>query len=111
MPVLLRAAHVNDVPVGASRTVKIRGAKVLLAHLPAGWYAFDASKTKLPSSPTPPTSSVHPPKAPPSGSSSAAPSSTSPWTPTAKPPPLPSKPTNASWTGLPRRGTTRGGAT
>ena len=52
MPVLLRAAHVNDVPLGASRPVKIRGAKVLLAHLPAGWYAFDASKTKLPAAPT-----------------------------------------------------------
>jgi len=52
MPVLLRAAHVNDVPVGASRTVKIRGAKILLAHLTSGWYAFDASKTKLPEAPT-----------------------------------------------------------
>lgn len=52
MPVLLRAAHVNDVPVGAVRTVKLRGSKVLIAHLGTGWYAFDAGKTKLPSSPT-----------------------------------------------------------
>lgn len=52
MPVLLRAAHVNDVPVGASRTVRIRGTKVLLVRLASGWSAFDATKTKLPSSPT-----------------------------------------------------------
>jgi len=52
MPVLLRAAHVDDVPVGTVRTVKIRGEKVLLAHLETGWYAFDASKSKLPAAPT-----------------------------------------------------------
>ena len=52
MPVLLRAAHVDEVPVGTGRTVKIRGAKVLLAHLAGGWYAFDAAKVKVPSSPT-----------------------------------------------------------
>lgn len=58
MPVLLRAAHVDEVPVGTARTLKLRGAKVLLAHLEGpghlggGWYAFDAAKAKLPARPT-----------------------------------------------------------
>jgi nitrite reductase/ring-hydroxylating ferredoxin subunit len=42
MPMLLRVAHVDDVPVGACRQVKVRGTKILVAHSPDGFHAIGA---------------------------------------------------------------------
>lgn len=48
MPLLLRAAHVDEVPPGTSRVVKVRGARVRLVRLGDAWFAFDAATAPMP---------------------------------------------------------------
>jgi hypothetical protein len=47
MPLLLRAARVDEVPPGTSRVVKVRGARVRLVHLLDAWFAFDAESAPM----------------------------------------------------------------
>ncbi|MCC7139675.1 MAG: hypothetical protein IT460_14725 [Planctomycetes bacterium] len=47
MPVLLRAAHVEDVPEGTSRVVTLRGAKVRVVHVGGAFAAFDADAAPM----------------------------------------------------------------
>ena len=42
MPMLLRAAHVDEVPAGTCREVKLRKSKVLVCHGPDGFHAIGA---------------------------------------------------------------------
>lgn len=47
MPLLLRVAHVDEVPSGTSREVKVRDTRVRVLHLGDAWYAFDGAKAKM----------------------------------------------------------------
>jgi hypothetical protein len=51
MPMIVRAAHVDEVPEGTAITVKLRAGKVRLARVGGVFYAFDAAGTSLPAKP------------------------------------------------------------
>ena len=53
MPMILRAAVVDEVPEGTAITVRLRAGKVRLARVGGVFHAFDAKGTTLPSRPTP----------------------------------------------------------
>lgn len=52
MPMILRAAHVDEVPEGTAIAVKLRFGKVRLARVGGVFHAFDAAGTSLPAKPT-----------------------------------------------------------
>jgi hypothetical protein len=47
MPLLLRVAHLDDVPPGTSRVFKVRGEKVRLAHVGERVMAFVAESAPM----------------------------------------------------------------
>ncbi len=47
MPLLLRVAHVGEIPSGTSRVVKVRGEKVRVAHVGNTWAAFPADDAPM----------------------------------------------------------------
>ncbi len=47
MPLLLRVAHVGEIPSGTSRVVKVRGEKVRVAHVGDTWAAFPAEDAPM----------------------------------------------------------------
>ncbi|MFO0934372.1 MAG: hypothetical protein U1E39_16920 [Planctomycetota bacterium] len=47
MPLLLRVAHVAEIPSGTSRVVKVRGEKVRVAHVGSTWAAFPADDAPM----------------------------------------------------------------
>jgi hypothetical protein len=47
MPILLRVAHVGDVPPGTSLVSKIRGRSVRILNLGGTFYAFDAESAPM----------------------------------------------------------------
>ena len=47
MPILLRAAHVAEIPDGTSTVSKIRGGRVRLLRLAGAYYAFDAEQAPM----------------------------------------------------------------
>lgn len=47
MPLLLRVAHVDEIPSGTSRVVKVRGASIRVAHVGDTWVAFAAEDAPM----------------------------------------------------------------
>jgi hypothetical protein len=47
MPLLLRAARVDEVPPGTSRVVKVRRLRVRIVHVGDAWFAFDADTAPM----------------------------------------------------------------
>lgn len=47
MPLLLRVAHVGEIPSGTSRVVKVRGEKVRIAHVGDTWAAVPADDAPM----------------------------------------------------------------
>jgi hypothetical protein len=47
MPLLLRVAHVDEIPSGTSRVVKVRGERVRVAHVGDAWAAFPAEDAPM----------------------------------------------------------------
>ena len=47
MPLLLRLAHVGEIPSGTSRVVKVRGEKVRVARVGDTWAAFPADEAPM----------------------------------------------------------------
>ncbi|MBL9086424.1 MAG: hypothetical protein JNM10_04715 [Planctomycetia bacterium] len=47
MPLLLRVAHVGEIPSGTSRVVKVRGEKVRVARVGDTWAAFPAADAPM----------------------------------------------------------------
>lgn len=47
MPLLLRVAHVGEIPSGTSRVVKVRGERIRVAHVGDTWAAFPADDAPM----------------------------------------------------------------